>query len=295
MRWVIALVLASAALCLETHVIPESDLRKRVKMTPIAPEWIPFDKPFRATDFVISWQDESWLVRGRDRASKDWTASLLPAARSLWRTDMDGVKTYWIFGYTGAAGIGPPTWTLALTFDSAGRPNPFYAIGYVSHLDDGIADLLDLDGAGPQFVQQDWVGTNWDRRDAGAQSGYYVTTLYAQKGVFWYRSDGHHGATSFPLFERWSRWAGAPPQLVPMPPDFKTEWIPDYSNDPANGVRNAGCNVEGVDVVVRDSSRGREIEMRDLSRTDAPAGIATGIRRRTDGCRISVLWSTSNR
>jgi hypothetical protein len=61
----------------------------------------------------------------------------------------------------------------------------------------GISDLLNLDGTGPQLLQQSWEETH-----PGERSGYYITMLYQQRGLYWYRADGRHGSRSFPLFEK---------------------------------------------------------------------------------------------
>jgi hypothetical protein len=200
--WIsLLLLIAVTAFSLETRVIPASDLKKRVLMAAVFYERASFNPPVRTSDFLVTeLEDGSKLARGRDKSGKTWRAVLPAATRGLWKTDVNGTRTYYFAGYTGGAGMAPDTWILALSFDEQGKPVPFCVT--TSHADydrKGIADILNLDGTGPELLQQNWGGPNWM---PGERSGYYITTLYQQRGLYWYRTDGHHGTRTFPLYEK---------------------------------------------------------------------------------------------
>jgi hypothetical protein len=120
------------------------------------------------------------LVRGQDRSGKPWRAQLPSAIRGLWRTDIHGIRNYYFAGYTGGAGMAPDAWIFILSFDDQARPVPFYVTGRAAYDRKGIRDLLNLDGTGPQLLQQSWAETHWM---PDARSGYYITTLYEQRGL----------------------------------------------------------------------------------------------------------------
>jgi hypothetical protein len=144
-----------------------------------------------------------------------------------------GARTYFFAGYTGGAGMAPGSFIVAISFDGQGRPVPFYVTGYANYNRDGIRDLVDLDGNGPELIQQDWVETH---STPDTRAGYYVTTLYRQRGVYWHRVDGRHGSKTFPLFESWVILPNRRPEEVPAP-EQSPGWIWDCGNDPGNGHR----------------------------------------------------------
>jgi hypothetical protein len=266
------LLIAAAAFCLETQVIPATDLQKRVRMTSVSIEPVFSNKPVRTPDFLVTMDEDSVLVRGRDRSGKPWRAVLPAALRGLWRTESKGLRNYYFAGYTGGAGMAPDTWILILSFDDQARPVPFYITSYAAYDSKGIRDLLDLDGTGPQLLQQTWVETHWM---PDTRSGYYITALYQQRGLYWYRADGRHGARTFPLFEKWVLpLPETRPQLTVVPDS--SNWVADYGNDPRAGVRTKvasvdkhgfhvvpelGCHLESVGLVIQDSEAGRQIHL----------------------------------
>jgi hypothetical protein len=224
----------------------------------------------------------------------------------LWETNSNGRRTYYFAGYTGGAGMAPPTWLLILSFDERGRPVPFYVVGRAQYDSRGIDDVLNLDGTGPELLQQDWVETNWM---PDSPSGYYITTLYQQRGLYWYRTDGKHGESLFPLYEKWAIIPNTKPELV-TGPTLPQVALADYGNDLRGGVQarvrspdgrqirvgsELGCKLDSVELVVRDSRAGREITIdpRDLS-ADFPATF-TGVRRwpNSDLCSASIMWATA--
>lgn len=310
------LVLTGAAFALATRVIPESDLAKRVPMTKLAYQPPGFDTPVHTSDFVVT-QDTGYqdIVRGRDKSGKPWDMVLPAATHGIWETELNGLRTYYFAGYTGGAGMAPGAWILILSFDEKGRPAPFYVRGYAVYDSKGIMDVLNLDGTGPELLQQNWVETN---SIPDTRSGYYVTTLYQQRGIYWYRADGRHGAKNFPLFERWVMLPNRQPEEVAAPRESK-EWLSDFGNDPKSGIRSRilsanesgidtgpelGCRLESVDVVVRDSPKGREIQMdpffagrsgtvlEEIAKARVSA-IFTGLNGK-GRCRASVVWAESN-
>jgi hypothetical protein len=177
--------------------------------------------------------------------------------------------------------------------------------------DQGLQDVLDLDRTGPELLQQDYWGNIMD------DPGYYVTTLYQQRGFYWYRSDGVHGSHEFPTFEKWSvMWQGKPAVLVDHPPSGRS--VSDSSNDPGAGVRTrivgigenaihvspeTGCGYVSIGASVADSAAGREIVVMGtgetfnrLAKAHAPV-VMTGLYRweHGGGCTASILWSLAAR
>jgi len=290
------------AFSLDTQVIPDSDLRKRVPMTTVFYQDSALTRPIRTPDFTVSRDvDYSVLVQG-----KRWRAALSPAIHGLWETDLNGRRTYYFAGYTGGAGMAPGTWLLIISFDERGRPVPFYLVGRAHHDSRGIVDVLNLDGTGPELLQQDWAETNWM---PDSRSGYYITTLYQQRGLYWYRADGLHGTRSFPLYERWAIIPDTKPELV-TGSTFPQGLLADYGNDPRGGLRarvqssdgrqiqvgsELGCKLNSDPLVVRDTRAGREIS---IDPSNLPADFQatfTGVRRwpNSDLCSASIMWVTA--
>ena len=84
-----------------------------------------FGETVQTPDVTGEWNSAP-VITGTDKAGKLWRVTLDPAIRGLWRTEVDGVKTYYFAGYTGGAGMAPSTWILGLSFDYEGRPVPFF-------------------------------------------------------------------------------------------------------------------------------------------------------------------------
>ena len=78
--------------------------------------------------------------------------------------DVNGYRTYYFAGYTRAAGSGPATWILALLFDEAGRPVPFFVTTRGGYDAKGIENILHLDGSGPELLEQSYWATSWTIR-----------------------------------------------------------------------------------------------------------------------------------
>lgn len=75
-------LIAIAAFSLDTQVIPESDLHKRVPITTVFYQDSALSRPIRTPDFTVSREvDESVLVQG-----KRWRAVLSSAIHGLWET-----------------------------------------------------------------------------------------------------------------------------------------------------------------------------------------------------------------
>jgi len=306
-------VLAMTAFCLETHVIPPSDLRKRVPMTTLFYGHEPVGV-VHAPDFMLTeTEDGSKLAEGQGRSGRSWRLSLPPTTRGLWEAERNGGRTYYFAGYTGGAGMAPDTWILVLSFDEQRQPVPFYLSTYSGYDSAGIKDALDLDGTGPELLQQSWVET---KSPPNVRSGFYITALYQRRGDYWYRADGQHGMRAFPLFEKWSALPKTEPQLVPAPPHAE-RWLTDLGNDPASGVRTTivgiddhtvrtgpelGCTLDRVGVVVQDSAAMRRVE---IVAADFPGRLLpemahaqmavtmTGVSHGQHGeCNVSTIWSS---
>jgi hypothetical protein len=308
---------AITLVALGTQGVPASEFQKRVPMTTVFYGMGPYEAPVRARDFVLTNADDKSLVaRGLDKSGRPWRATLPQAVRGLWMTVRDDSRTYYFAGYTGGAGMAPDTWILALLFDDRGRPVPFFVRTRSAYDAKGITDLLNLDSTGPVLLQQTWLETNWNHE---ARSGYYVTTAYHQRGAYWYRTDGRHGSTKFPVFEKWAIIQDTRPEVV-APLELPGERLADYGNDPQSGTHavilgvddrgihtsaELGCHLQSVDVVVKDSRVGREIEAVDfyapepgellpaIARKRSPT-IFTGLHRYPKGgnCTASIAWST---
>jgi hypothetical protein len=301
--WIAILFLvAITAFSLETQVIPESDMRKRVPMTTLFYPGTALTRPIRTADFTVArGPDESVLVR-----RKRWRAVLSPATRGLWQTSLNSRRTYYFAGYTGGAGMAPGTWLLILSFDERGRPVPFYIVGRAQYDSQGIIDVLNLDASGPELLQQDCVETNWM---PDSRSGYYVTTLYQRRGLYWYRADGPHGTRSFPLYEKWAIIPDMKPELVtgPLAPQ---ELLADYGNDPSSGIRakvrspdghvlrvgsELGCKLNSDPLVVRDTREGRDITTDPRALPADFQATFTGLSRwpKSDLCSAAIMWATA--
>ncbi len=227
---------------------------------------------------------------------------------------MNGARTYYFAGYTGGAGMAPGSWLLAISFDEQGRPVPFYITGYATYDKTGVSDVVNLDGTGPELLQQNWEETHWM---PDARSGYYITTLYRQRGLYWYRADGAHGTRTFPLYEKWAILPNTEPQLVAAPE--LSSLLSDFGNDPSSGIRTRvlgldqrglqvgpelGCDIEFIDLVVEDSRAGRQVEagyfyasnpgglLPDIARNRLSATF-TGVNRwpGTNRCNASTVWA----
>ncbi|MGA2601981.1 MAG: hypothetical protein ABSH09_33875, partial [Bryobacteraceae bacterium] len=188
-----ALIVATCGFFLETKLLAPEELKKRVSMVSIAtfPDY-PIAR--RTADFLLGsgGKDGLFWLRGRDQLGRRWRVILNDAVRRAWSSDVNGSRTYYFAGYTGATGSAPETWILALSFDEHHSPVPFFVTTHGGYDKQGIEDVLNLDGTGPQLLQQDYWGNISD------DPGYYVTTLYEQRGCYWYRSDGLHGSHTFP-------------------------------------------------------------------------------------------------
>jgi hypothetical protein len=293
-----------AAYCLESNLLSPAELRKRVPMTRLT-DFTKVPVSVRTPDFLLTSSDSGrpFFLRGKDKRGHNWRLALRDASRGAWRSETNGRRTYYFDGYTGGAGMAPATWILALSFDEIGRPVPFFVVTH-----GGIEDVLDLDGTGPEILVQDYQGSRMD------DPGYYVTTLYQQRGFYWYRADGQHGAHTFPTSEKWSVIWKDQPALLMTPPVFK--WAPgDLSNDPAAGIRTViisadenntirvgpgtGCSMFGVDMLVWDTPTGRRIELQELrALANARATVVlTGVNHwpKSTECGASILWASTQR
>jgi len=306
------LLIAVAGLGLETRLIPPAELRKRIPMTAIS-DFTKLPLSVRTPDFVMTSSEAAPLfsLRGQNKRGKHWEVILRDASRGAWRTDVRASRTYYFAGYPGAAGSGPATWILALSFDGGGQPVPFFVMTHGSYDAKGIEDVLDLDGTGPDLLEQSYWGNIRD------DPGYYVTTLYEQRGFYWSRSDGRHGTHIFPTFEKWSvMWKDRPAELMTDPPSKQP--VRDSSNDPAAGLHTkiigteenavrvgpeVGCENVSVQVLVTDSADGRRIDLQPdtqslttLARNQKNV-VLTGLYRWSGSreCDASIMWVSTVR
>jgi hypothetical protein len=211
--------------------------------------------------------------------------------------------------------MAPDSWILAVSFDEKARPSPFHIRSYAAYDANGIKDLLQLSAGNPILLQQTWFENNWK---AAARSGYYITSAYRQKGVFWYKTSTSYESITFPAFERWVLpLPETEPELVSAP-DLPKESSTEYGNDPTSGTQTRivavdehriqtgpelNCNLEFIDVVVLDSVRGRDIEvgyfypsspgtlLPVIARQHA-ATILTGLNRWPNArCTAAIAWA----
>jgi hypothetical protein len=301
-------LLAITGLCLETNLLTTQETQKRVPMTHIS-DFVKWPISVRTPDFVLTSSEPPgppFSLRGHDKRGRPWKVILQDAARKAWQSVDRGLRTYYFAGYTGAAGSGPGTWILVLSFDDVGQPVPFYVITHGS-----IEDVVNLDGSGPELLEQDYWGSMMD------DPGYYVTVLYRQEGYYWRRSDGRHGAHMFPAFEKWSvMWKDRPAELTANPHPQRP--VRDSSNDPAEGIHTTissaqgssirvtpavGCKEVDVQVLVTDSAKGRRIDLQpetgslvNLARAHTSVSL-TGLYRWPGGkdCDASIVWAIADR
>jgi hypothetical protein len=300
--------LAIVATCLESNLLTPAELQKRVPMTRLT-DFTKFPLRVRTPDFELTSTQTGppFSLQGRNRKGRTWRVGLRDASRDAWRSEANGQRIYYFTGYTGATGSGPATWILALCFDELGRPIPFFIVTHGS-----IADVLDLDGTGPEILEQDYQGNIRD------EPGYFVTTLYQRRGNYWYRSDGRHGAHMFPTSEKWPVTSPDKPAVLMIPSVFKRA-VQDSSNDPAAGTKTeilsvgeyntvgvkpeSGCEIVSPGILVRDTPRGRSIEMEafkeSLNFLAEVHGIIvlTGVYHLQGGhgCSASILWASTDR
>jgi hypothetical protein len=301
--------MAMTGLCLETQLLTPFERSRRVPMTPLT-DFGKFPVSVHAADFVLSSHDNSPpFVRGKDKQNRPWEVRLRYALHGVWQSGEGESRVYYFAGYTGAAGLAPMVWIVALTFDSDRRPVPFYIITHGTYNRKGIDDVVDLDGDGPQILEQSYTGSRM------SDPGYYITVLYQKRGPYWYRSDGKHGAHIFPTFEKWSLlWRqDRPAQLAPTQAGLS---VRDSGNDPANGVKtqlitrkdntirlqaDVGCNDIDIDTVVTDTPAKRRIiflePTESLPALDKKPVILTGLYHwpKSDSCKASILWATTDR
>ena len=306
------LAFAVTGFCLESSLLTPAERRSRVLMTPVC-DFAKFPIRARTRDFVLSSGEAGpiFSLNGQDQRGRQWQVILRDAVRGAWQSGARERRTYYFAGYTGAAGSGPATWILALSFNERRQPVPFFVTTHGSYDSKGIEDVLDLDGKGPELLEQDYWGNIRD------DPGYYVTTLYQQRGPYWYRSDGRHGAHLFPTFEKWSvTWRDRPPELAENPPSKRP--VRDSSSDPAMGIHTriigteenvihvgseVGCRNVSVEVLVVDSEKGRKIDLQPATQELATLAkghaqvVLTGLYRwpGSNECSASILWAATGR
>jgi len=314
---IVAFFSSVAGLALGTKLISDSEIQKRrVSMSTVFYANLP-PTPVRTPDFTLSTDREGTpLAQGRDKTGHAWRIMLPPGIRGLWLAGNGLGRTYCFAGYTGGAGMAPDSWILAVSFDERARPSPFHILSYAAYDAKGIKDLLQFGAESLMLLQQTWLEKNWK---SGARSGYYITSAYHQKGVFWYRASGSYGSISFPAFERWALLLPeTTPELVSAP-DLPNGSNTDYGNDPTSGTQTRivgvdedeiqtgpelSCNLEFINVIVLDSARGRDIEVGEIYPSNPgrllpviarhhAATTFTGLNRWSDahGCTASVAWA----
>jgi len=306
-----------AGLALETKLLPDAEIQKRrVPMSTVFFANLPAT-PVRTPDFTLTTDREGTPVaQGRDKTGNAWRIMLPPAIRGLWLVGNGPGRTYYFAGYTGGAGMAPDSWILAVSFDDKARPSPFHIRSYAAYDAKGIKDLLQFSAGNPILLQQTWLENNWK---PAARSGYYITSAYHQKGVFWYKTSASYDSISFPAFERWVLpLPETAPELVSAP-DLPSGSNTDYGNDPTSGTQTRivgvdehgiqtgpelNCNLEFIDVLVLDSARGRDIEVGYFSPSNPgtllpviarqhAASIFTGLNRwpNAHGCTAAIAWA----
>ncbi len=294
-------LLAISAYCLESGLLSSAERRTRIPLVLLTN----FEKPtisIRTPDFQLLSEGADSSLQGNDKSGHPWGVNLRAAVHNAWKGPP---ASYYFDGYTGATGMGPMTWILALSFDEQHRPVPFFIMTHGS-----IADLVNLDRTGPQLLQQDYQGNIRD------DPGYYVTTLYQRRGPYWIRSDGRHGEHVFPTSEKWSVEWSDKPAVAMLPPVFKRA-VQDSSNDPSAGLKakivslgaydnvnlnpNSGCTSVKPEVLVRDTAGGRQIEMEEfkedltqLATMHANVSLTGVSHWPNDGsCSASILWASN--
>lgn len=162
-----------------------TELRKRVLMTPLS-DFEKFPILLHTPDFVLtsSAVGPMFSLRGQDKRGQPWQVILRDAVRGSWQSGVRERRTYYFAGYTGAAGSGPATWILALSFDEGGKPVPFFVTTHGGYGANGIEDVFDLDGTGPEFLEQSLLG-EYPRRPRLLRDGALSTAGQLLVSVGW--------------------------------------------------------------------------------------------------------------
>jgi hypothetical protein len=110
--------------------------------------------------------------------------------------DQDGQQDVVLAVPTGGNGMAP-SWILTVVrMDADGRPIPWSINGYFEVAQEGIAELVDLDGDGRAELLH-----------MGYDDGYWYTSLYQAAPRWWSRSSGKVGRFQFPM---WTRFTDKP-------------------------------------------------------------------------------------
>ena len=254
------------------------------------------------------------MARGHDKVGRTWRVSLPAADHELWSTrrgQRPNLLLRWVHR-RGRDGAG--TWILALSFDEAGRPVPFYITTYDGPDAKGLRNLLQLGPADQVMLQTTWFEDQ--RRDDTARATLSLA-LTAGKACTGEAATGCTAASRFPIFERYELMPGAESKRVP-PPDhegssslnWETIRSPACKRPFSTGAEETltqpglGCELGAMDVVVADGPSGREIDatfsdsgrpgglLQEIVQRHSPVTI-TGLNRGrgTEACYAMVVWS----
>lgn len=162
------------------------------------------------------------VVEGLDKKGVRWVVDTgirmpgLGGRMYIGDLDKDGSNDLAIVTYTGACGLAPSRQFKSVMFDSLGRPVIFEADGYFDDRDDGVGDLVDMDGDG----KAELIYMNFD-------GGYWITNLYKADNARWERVTGPFRRRSFPLYTRFTR---RPNHKAVQPARGRHPFAPNLSN-----------------------------------------------------------------
>ncbi|EEA0956134.1 hypothetical protein JGY68_002340 [Salmonella enterica] len=149
-------------------------------------------------------KDNEWRISGKDRAGHSWAVPVGILANAagnaqIYSADLDrnGIQDLVIWLGNSGAGLAPTAHYILMTFPADGRPCVFEPWGFYTASDEGVDDLLDLQGNGHTQLL-----------DMQFDSGYWITNLYQVKEARWQRVHGWFGRLSYPALTRFNHYPG---------------------------------------------------------------------------------------
>jgi len=179
-------------------------------------------------------RDEGASISGQGKGGKAWEVKLknlsIGLGYQLYSGDLDknGLVDLVLVTYTAANGFLPWSILSIITFDSQGLPVLFCDGQDVEAKEEGIAQIVDLDGDG----KAELIATHYDNDDGKDKwDGYYIADIYRVEEAQWRRLN-RYGNYSFPVYTHYSsedkgehlirKPENPAPGRRPSAPDFST-------------------------------------------------------------------------
>jgi hypothetical protein len=255
--------------CMATALAPlaaQSIPQKFLSEVTHPPDFAPRFKPIRYGGVTIRYDEAAWekwwsgaptampasdiaelnlIVSGKDKKGRPWTVYIEPpreiAPGYAWATDLnaDGVDELIFDMSQGGNGscVGGSKMTV-LSFDSVGRPVPWYVEGFIDDDYDwqtnkrkGVQDFGDWNKDGrTELVQFDCYSYSYQDEPGDV---FGIADVYELNQAFWRRLPRADRAKHESQYRKHA--ASTKRELKPRPAAAGT-FVPDYSNDPATAV-----------------------------------------------------------